>query len=110
VDGTANCVVPLGVVLLPHSTESSLPCNKVELEIVGVVDPTQTSEVHFLISVVGGTRICSNEGADVIIGAGLDVVIGFLVWLIALLYQQNIIMSKTIHKPPRHSGSPRQYF
>jgi len=69
------------VVLLPRATESPLGRNEVELEIAGVVDPTRTSEVLLLIGVVGGTRICSNEGADVIFGAGLDAVLGFLAGL-----------------------------
>jgi hypothetical protein len=106
VDDTAHCVVPWGVVLLPNCTKFSLPSNNVELEILGVVDQSWTSEVLFLIGVVGETRICCNEGADVIVGAGIDAVNGFLVVLIALLHQQNVIMSKHLHKSPRHSGSP----
>jgi len=85
VDDTANRVVPLRVVLLHRATESPLGRNEVELEIAGVVDPTQTSEVCLLIGVVGGTRICSNEGADVIFGAGLDAVFGFAAGLVAVL-------------------------
>jgi len=85
VDDTADRVVPLRVVVLPRATESPLGRNEVELEIAGVVDPTQTSEVRVLIGVVGGTRICSNEGADVIFGAGLDAVFGFGVGLVAVL-------------------------
>jgi len=68
--------VPLRVVLLLCTTKSPLGHNEVELEIVGVVDPTQTSEVHLLIVVVAETRICSQEGADVIFGAGLDAIFG----------------------------------
>jgi len=41
--------------------------------------------VHLLIGVVGGTRTCSKEGADVIIGAGLDAVSGFAAGLVAVL-------------------------
>jgi hypothetical protein len=85
VDDTADRVVPLRVVLLPRATKSPLGRNEVELEIAGVVDPTQTSEVCLLIGVVGGTRICSYEGADVIFGAGLDAVLGFVAGLVAVL-------------------------
>jgi hypothetical protein len=85
VDDTADRVVPLRVVLLPRATESPLGRNEVELEIAGVVDPTQTSELRLLISVVGGTRICSNEGANVIFSAGLDAVFGFAAGLVAVL-------------------------
>jgi hypothetical protein len=42
-----------------------------------VADPTQTSIVHLLIGVVEGTRICYDEGSDVILSAGLNVVFGF---------------------------------
>jgi hypothetical protein len=84
-DETADRVVPLRVVLLPRATESPLGRNEVELEIAGVVDPTRTSEVRLLIGVVGGTRMCSNEGADVIFGAGHDVVFGFAAGLVAVL-------------------------
>ena len=73
------------MVLLPRATESPLGRNEVELEIAGVVDPTRTSEVRSLIGVVGGTRICSNEGADVIFGMGLDAVFGFAAGLVAVL-------------------------
>jgi hypothetical protein len=38
-----------------------------------------------LIGVVGGTRICSEEGADVIFGAGLDAVFAFAAGLVAVL-------------------------
>jgi hypothetical protein len=72
------------VVLLPRATESHLGRKEVELDIAGVVDPTETSDVRLLIGVVGGTRICSNEGADVIFGAGLDAVFGFAVGLIVV--------------------------
>jgi hypothetical protein len=85
VDDTADRVVPLKVVHLPRATKFPLGPTEVELEIEGVVDPTRTSEVRLLIGVVGGTRICSNEGADVICGAGLDAVIGFAVGLVAVL-------------------------
>jgi hypothetical protein len=54
----------------------------VELDIMDVVDPTGTSEVGLLIGVVGGTRLRSNAGADVIMGAGLDVVCGYAVGLV----------------------------
>ena len=60
-DDTVDCVVPLRLVLLPHTTKSPPGRDEVELEIVGVVNPTQTSDVLLLIGVVGGTRICSNE-------------------------------------------------
>jgi hypothetical protein len=82
---TTNRIVPLRVVLLPRATESPLGRNEVELEIAGVVDPTQTSEVRLVIGVVGGTMICSNEGADVIFGAGLDAVFGFAAGLVMVL-------------------------
>jgi len=84
-NNTADYLVPLQVVHLPRATESPLGHNDVELEIVRVVDPTQTSEVRLLIGVVGGTRICSNEGADVIVGVGLDAVFGFSAGLVAVL-------------------------
>jgi len=84
-DDTTDLVVPLKVVLPPHATESLVSRNEVELENAGVVDPTWTSEVRLLIGVVGGTRICSNEGADVIFGAGLDAVFGFAPGLVAVL-------------------------
>ena len=85
VDHAADCVVPLQVVLLPCASESPLGRNEVEIEIAVVVDPTRTSEVGLLIGVVGGTRICSNEGADVIFGVGLDVVFGIAAGLVAVL-------------------------
>jgi len=75
--------VPLQVVLLPGTIKSTLGRNRVELEIAGVVDPTRTSEVHFLIGVVRGTSICSKEGADGNLGAGLDAVFGFAAGLVA---------------------------
>jgi len=84
VDGNADCTVPLLVVLLPCATKTPLCHNEVQHPIAGVVDPTSTSEVGLLISVVGGTRICSNERADVIIGVGLDAVCGFAVGLVAV--------------------------
>ena len=77
-DDTADRVVPLRVVLLPHTTKSPLHRNEVDLEIAGVVDAARTSEVRLLIGVVEGTKICSNEGADVIFGAGLVEDLGFL--------------------------------
>ena len=75
----------LRLVLLPHITESPLGHNEVELAIVGVVDPTRTSEVH-LIGVVGVTSQWSDEGAEVILvfGAGLDAVFGFAAGLVAV--------------------------
>jgi len=85
VDDTTDRVVPPRVVFLPSATESPLVRNEVEREIEGVVDPTTTSEVRLLIGVVGGTRICSNEGADVIFGAELDAVFGFVAGLVAVL-------------------------
>jgi hypothetical protein len=85
VDNTADHVLPLRVVLLPRATESPLGRNEVELDITGVVDPTRTSAVRLLIGLVGGTRICSNEGADVIFGAGLDAIFSFVAGLIAVL-------------------------
>ena len=84
-DDTADRVVPLKVVLLPRATKFPLGPAEVELEIAGVVDPTRTSEVRLLIGLVGGTRICSNEGADVIFGVGLDAVFGFAAVLVAVL-------------------------
>jgi hypothetical protein len=84
-DNTADHVVALPLVVLRHATESPLVSNEVELEIAIVVDPIRTSEVHLLIGVVGGTRICSNEGAAVIFAAGLDAVFGFVVALVAVL-------------------------
>ena len=77
--------MPLRVVRLPRATESSLGRNEVELQIASVVDPTRTSEVHSLISVVGRTSKCSNEGADVIFGTGFDEVCGFAAGLVAVL-------------------------
>jgi len=85
VDDTADHVVPLRVVLVPRVTESPLGRTEVELETAGVVDPTQTSEVHSLTGVIGGTRICTNEGADVTFGTGLDAVFGFVAGLVAVL-------------------------
>jgi len=83
---TADCVVLPYVMLLTCSAESPVGHNEFELEIVSVVDPTPTSEVHFLIGVVGGTRIWSNEGAIVICGLELDAVLalrwGSLLYLI----------------------------
>jgi hypothetical protein len=73
------------VVLLPRATEPPLGLNKVELELKCGVDPTRTCEVRLLIGVVRGTRICSNEEADVIFGAGLDAVFGFPAELVAVL-------------------------
>ena len=84
-DDTAYRVVSLRLVLLPRATESLLGRKQVELEIAGVVDPTPISEVRLLIAVVGWTRICSNEGADVIFGAGLDAVFGFAAGLVAVV-------------------------
>jgi hypothetical protein len=84
VDDTADHVVPLQVVLILRATESPLGHNEVELDIAGVVNPTKTSEVHSLIGVVGGTRICSNDGADVIFGAGLGGVFGFAVGFVVV--------------------------
>ena len=86
VDDTADRVVLLHVILLLRATKSPLGCNEVELEIAGVVDPTRTSDVHLLIGVVGGTRICSNEGASVICGVGLDGVCGFATGLVVVLH------------------------
>lgn len=40
--------------------------------------------MHLLIGVVRGTTICSNEGGDVIFGAGHDGVFGFATGLIAV--------------------------
>jgi len=40
--------------------------------------------VGLLIGIVGGTRICSNERADVIFGSGLDAVVGFAARLVAV--------------------------
>jgi hypothetical protein len=77
--------VPLRGVLLTRPPKSPLGHNEVELEIADLVDPTRTSELRLLVSVVGGTSICSNAGADVIIGTGLDAVFGFAAGLIAVL-------------------------
>ena len=84
-DDTTDRVVPLRVVLLPSATQSPLGRTEVELEIAGAVDITRTFEVGLLIGVVGGSRICSNEGADVIFGAGLDAVFGFAAGLVVVL-------------------------
>jgi len=73
------------VVLQPRTTESPICRDDVELDIVGVGDPTRPSEVHSLIGVVGGTGICSTEGVDVIFGAGIDAVFGFAAGHIAVL-------------------------
>jgi len=86
VDGTAQLEVPLRVVLLPNPTESLLVCQAVELDNLGVVDPTRTSEVSVSIDVVGGTTIWSGEGADVICDAQCDAVVGFVVGLIAVFH------------------------
>jgi hypothetical protein len=85
VDDTAHHVVPLQVVLLPRSIKSPQCRTEFDVEIAGAVDPTLTSEVHLLICVVGGTMICSNEGADVIFGAGLDAVFSLAAGLTAVL-------------------------
>jgi hypothetical protein len=50
----------------------------------GVVDPTRTFELRSLIGMVGWTKICSNEGADVICGVGIHVVFGFAAGLVAV--------------------------
>ena len=60
-DDTADCVVPLRGVLVPCTTVSPLRCNKDALDILGVVDPTRTSDVHSFVGVVGGTRMFSTE-------------------------------------------------
>ena len=79
-----NRVVPVRMVLLPCPKKSPLGSNEVELEIVGIVDPTRTSEVGLLIGVVGGIRIHSNKGADVIFGMGYDAVFVFAADLVAV--------------------------
>jgi len=84
-DNSADRAVPPRVVLLTLAIEIPLCPTHVELGITCVEDPTETSEVHLLICVVRGTRICSNEGADVIVGAGLGAVLGFGAWLIAVV-------------------------
>jgi len=84
-DDTTDRVVPLRVAFQPRATVSPLGHNEIEIEIAGVVDATPTSDVRLFICVVGGTTICSNEGADVIFGAGLDEVFGFVVGLVAVL-------------------------
>jgi hypothetical protein len=76
---SADCVVPLPLVILPHTAESPLSRNTVELDIACVVDPTGTSEVHSLLGVVTGTRMCSEEGGDVFFRTGLDAVCGCVV-------------------------------
>ena len=75
-DNTADRVVHLQVVLLPHSAQFPLGCNEVEFEITGVVDPTQTSEVH-LIGVLRVTSIWSSDGADGIFVMGTEHVEAF---------------------------------
>jgi hypothetical protein len=84
-DDTADCVVPLRVVLLPRATDSPRGRNDVELEIAGVVDPTGTTDVS-LIGVVGVTTKWSNEGADEIfvLCIGHDAVFGFGAALVAV--------------------------
>jgi hypothetical protein len=82
-DNTADHVVLLQVVLLPRATESPLGPPEVEVEMVCLVDPTQTSEVRLIIGVVEATCICSNEGAIVIFDVGHDAVCCCAVWLIA---------------------------
>ena len=84
-DDTTDRLVPLRVVLLPRATESPLGRNEVEREIADVVKVTRTCEVRLLIGVVGGTRICSNEGASVIFSTGHDALFGFAAGLIAVL-------------------------
>jgi len=71
-DNPADRVVHLRVVLLPHPPESLLGHDEVEPEIGAEVDSTRISELGSLIRVVGRTRICGNEEADVIFGAGHD--------------------------------------
>jgi len=84
IDITANHVVHRQVVLLLCAAESPRGCNEFEIDDVGVVDPTLTSNVGIFIIVVWGTRIWSNAGADVIIGMGVDEVSGFAAGLIAI--------------------------
>ena len=84
-DKTADHLVPLQVVLLPHTAESPLSHNEVEFAFAGVVDLTRTSDWR-LIGLVGMTRIWSNEAAYgiFIVGAGLEVGFAFVVGLVAV--------------------------
>jgi hypothetical protein len=68
------------VVLPPHTTETPLGRNQVELDIASVVDPTRISEVCS-IGVVGLTTVWSKEGADVmfVFSWGLYAVVGCMV-------------------------------
>jgi len=84
VDATADRVVPLRVICLCRTTISPPARYEVELEIEGVLDPTQTSDVRLLIGVVGRTRICVNENAEVSFGPGLDAVFGCVAGLIVV--------------------------
>lgn len=84
-DDTADGLVPLGMVVLPRTTESAIHQNEVELEIAHMVDHTRTSEVHL----IGGVRVPTiwpNEGAEVffVFGAGLDSDFGFLALLVVV--------------------------
>ena len=81
---TTNYIVPLRVRVIPSATIYPLGCNEVQLVIARVVDPKWTSDMHFLIGVVGGPRIWSYYGADVIIGMGLDAVFAFAATLVAV--------------------------
>jgi hypothetical protein len=72
------------IVLLPHSTVSPFGSNEVEFQVVSVVVPIRTSEVHLMIQTVGGTRINSNWEAEVIFAVGLNSVFGITVGLIAV--------------------------
>ena len=40
--------------------------------------------MRLLIGAVGGTRICSDQGADVIFRMALDAVIAIAVWFVAV--------------------------
>jgi len=45
-DNTASAAVHLLMVVLPFTATSLLRSNQVDLGVVGVVDPIQTSNVH----------------------------------------------------------------
>jgi len=81
---TVTCVVSIQLVLLPHTIKYSLSWNDVELQIAGLVDPIQISEVQLFIGVVGESTIWSYEGADVIFDMGLDVVFASVAGLSAV--------------------------
>jgi len=75
-DNTSHLVAPLWLLLLCCTTQSLLQHIVDELAIVAVVGPTLTSEMH-VISVVGVTRIWSNNEAYVIIVFAVRLDVGF---------------------------------